>query len=80
MTNTANYRGDRTRYDTDSYVGPDRFNAFYRPTSATYNPGADTTTIQYLPVPLTEMSARYGHKIDNTIIRAEIAELFGGTS
>jgi hypothetical protein len=78
MTNQATYPGDCTPINESTYVGPDRFQAFYRPVSATHDAEADRTTIQYKPVPMSEMGTRYSHLIDQAIDRNELAQLFGG--
>lgn len=77
MTNCANYSGN-VNFDAHGYAGADKFGAFYRPISATYDPVAGMTKIQYMPVPMSEMGQRYPHKIDEAIERARIAALFGG--
>lgn len=73
---TQTFPGDRRAFDPDSFVGCN--GRFFRPVSVTYSAEVDKTTVSYEPVPMDEMSARYGHLIDAAEEKAALIELFGG--
>ncbi|AMS03943.1 hypothetical protein BJD58_gp43 [Gordonia phage UmaThurman] len=55
MSNVMNYAGDCTEFDPDQILGPDLHGAYYRITSATYDPAADMTKRTFKPIPPSEL-------------------------
>lgn len=80
MSNVLHYPGDRTRFDPDQTLGPDRFGACYAPVAATYDAATDRTTMQLRPLPPAELTERRKAAIAQQAERQRIATLFGGTA
>ena len=78
MTNQLHFPGDVTDFEPDSFVGADKFGAFYRPIEATYDAGTDTTAIQYKPIPPADMPRYAEDKVRQMQDRAALIEPFGG--
>lgn len=78
MTNQLHYRGDVTGIDPTSFIGADRFGAFYRPVTATFDASTDRTTIDFLPIPPADMPRFADDKVRQMEDRMRIAQLFGG--
>ena len=77
VTNCANYPG-RVDHDPTALYGADKFGAFYRADSVTYDAETDTSTIQFKPIPPIELDDFTADKMAQVEDKARLIQLFGG--
>jgi hypothetical protein len=77
VTNIAHYPG-RVDHDPTALYGADKFGAFYRADSVTYDAETDTSTIQFKPIPPIELDDFTADKMAQLEDKARLIQLFGG--
>ena len=77
VTNIAHYPG-RVDHDPTALYGADKFGAFYRADSVTYDAETDRTTIQFKPIPPIELDDFTAAKMAKIEDKARIIAALGG--
>jgi hypothetical protein len=77
-TFSATYPGDCSNVDRDELVGPNTMREHFRPATAVYDAGTDTTRVVFDLVAPDDVTEHVRRLRDKQRRRLQIAALFGG--